>query len=1151
MGFASFVGRRCACWVVALLMLSGLGVWEERQPAVRQPPTATLEIPRVSAAEASTWASTVAGLGAKAPTGAGGEGGESVPPDDAASLDRIPPCHDVQCANGGACRALTPQALHVLGRRSPPVAHELGSRAERRGRARLCQCALGFAGPNCTEGWRGTCALPAHVETAEGGSAATTPVLGVAHSLDCCLTCRNHGATSFSVERGGELAEALRLFPVRCRCQFSAGEPVAKPAAMSERAATATAGAKLRAVVVHVTGAGRAPWHGAPATAHVEAAVYLVRGGGVTAPSGVQLPAAVARRKWIERMRKSEEEAYCRGLPAACADGAAGSGGGPAAPVDDVDTFLVAAHRGRDQWGPRQCRVWSQRHRSQCFGAPRNHVARCSGTCLSPPPYRVQSGDTLGAIADAARTTLQQVLAWNPGIDPGNIEIGQVIQLSTPKKEGASPTERAAAASKALRHRKRSMAVRFEHILHVVRVLEAEQREFCSTAGPRGLFLLLTEGDFEWCPDAMQHVSAATAWASAHYSEWSSMQLGSPGPFLLKCEMLPALLRYIDTPPAVFTSIELLLSAFQPTGAGAAVWRWNLITRRAGSRSPGDLRCYDTMSGSSLSPFSMFDVARCVRHALSPCGKGSEAPLLKEFPVNSARALGNDRTEPAKLGGVEVVRLPVKLRKNSRVISVARHHRVMDSYAGESCDEACGRMGGDICREGVFRLVNDCAVMRRLYGDLPCEIGPAESPQLPSANGVRIFLASSRSKAPACSAHGWLDSQSAGAPGLRRGCQCQSPWHLIQDPFEKYATGHVQVHGATSWQAVEPPGKRFRVPVVVFADYREPYLRKTLESIQPFREGAERAPCIIFMDVHSDHDYTASIRAAKSASGCVLLTIQHRTDPSLNALPDHETQNAKNPRLAGHLTHHWYWVQTMVFQHLPVLHGYDGAVLFLEADTPVAPDARAVVAAMVRSAPDDAAHQRIYSLGGWGGENFVDADPKTLILHKTNQFPTMGYAFNRSVWQRIASRRQEFESLRRTAFYSDWSTTISMMLQGGVCESPCPVRAEKVQWTDLPYVTRPPMVVLSPTFSRIAHIGKVGVNKWKLSAGLSDVLPWARPQWKAAQPLETSDVKLQDEVRDWFGFRCHSHSSCTREYEGKFPPGKRHEVLASAQLLAE
>jgi Tfp pilus assembly protein FimV len=66
-------------------------------------------------------------------------------------------------------------------------------------------------------------------------------------------------------------------------------------------------------------------------------------------------------------------------------------------------------------------------------GAPapaRTAPQRQSVSRPSTSTYSVRRGDTLGTIAEQFETTVDQLLALNPGIDPRSLRVGETLRVS-------------------------------------------------------------------------------------------------------------------------------------------------------------------------------------------------------------------------------------------------------------------------------------------------------------------------------------------------------------------------------------------------------------------------------------------------------------------------------------------------------------------------------------------------------------------------------------------------------------------------------------------------------------------------------------------------------------------------------------------------
>ena len=105
-----------------------------------------------------------------------------------------------------------------------------------------------------------------------------------------------------------------------------------------------------------------------------------------------------------------------------------------------------------------------------------------------------------------------------------------------------------------------------------------------------------------------------------------------------------------------------------------------------------------------------------------------------------------------------------------------------------------------------------------------------------------------------------------------------------------------------------------------------------------------------------------------------------------------------------------------VFEY-PLLHGYNGDIIFLEDDLIVSKDALTVLDFLsgcknghvthIKNTKQDhythIHHTHFISLGGWGGENQINADPTLFTIKSHKYVPTMGYGFNRTLYNMMKS----------------------------------------------------------------------------------------------------------------------------------------------------
>ena len=165
--------------------------------------------------------------------------------------------------------------------------------------------------------------------------------------------------------------------------------------------------------------------------------------------------------------------------------------------------------------------------------------------------------------------------------------------------------------------------------------------------------------------------------------------------------------------------------------------------------------------------------------------------------------------------------------------------------------------------------------------------------------------------------------------------------------------------------------------------------------------------------------------------------------------------------------------------------------MFLEDDLVVAPDFYASIAAASRF--KRAANAPVFAMGGWAGINQVEPRPQS-FLHKTwVAFPTMGYGFNRSLWEElrpVSSQIAESTGVgdKKHTTLEDWSFAASSSLRQRFNAT----RSAVLRGFRVPAEVR----LIQPTVSRVWHIG----HNSSIAQDESQMQGWCVPQKPLRKP---------------------------------------------------
>jgi len=166
-------------------------------------------------------------------------------------------------------------------------------------------------------------------------------------------------------------------------------------------------------------------------------------------------------------------------------------------------------------------------------------------------------------------------------------------------------------------------------------------------------------------------------------------------------------------------------------------------------------------------------------------------------------------------------------------------------------------------------------------------------------------------------------------------------------------------------------------------------------------------------------------------------------------------------------------------------------VVFLEDDLVVAPDFYASIAAASRF--KRAANAPVFAMGGWAGISTVEPRPQS-FLHKTwVAFPTMGYGFNRTLWEElrpVSSQIAESTGVgdKKHTTLEDWSFAASSSLRQRFNAT----RSAVLRGFRVPAEVR----LIQPTVSRVWHIG----HNSSIAQDESQKQGWCVPQKPLRKP---------------------------------------------------
>lgn len=234
------------------------------------------------------------------------------------------------------------------------------------------------------------------------------------------------------------------------------------------------------------------------------------------------------------------------------------------------------------------------------------------------------------------------------------------------------------------------------------------------------------------------------------------------------------------------------------------------------------------------------------------------------------------------------------------------------------------------------------------------------------------------------------------------------------------------------------------VPLALILNRNNRHLSKVFEAIRNITARQPRV-CLVVVD-------NATLQREMSADSSGTFAMPSFCSPSITIHFDHRSAHDDKPSSR--------WISSV--QHVwssPALRNYSGDILFLDEDVVPSPDLMQAATFGIKAKSESGIAQ-VVALGGWGGENQVNAEIHTFTLKMSEGFPMGACAFNRELWTEI----QALEPWMLEENSGDWPTRLGRALSDRARKSSFPPKLRAFHQSGR-------IKVIQPTLSRLWYVG--------------------------------------------------------------------------------